>query len=198
MKKIIILFTLCVLVLSGCSVETSSSSSSSMTITTTDENGNSTTTTTTTENGVTTTDTITTSADDPTGLRNLWTEVFSEGAEGISKDGYPIYFAYNDPDDITTAAIMIMNEDKSELLVYIYGEVVPEDDHFKIVDVDEKEDGTKENLPFVITDTAVENGFEMEFKDGDSVYLGFVSQETIIDDMISIWEVHQEAYQNRE
>ena len=35
----------------------------------------------------------------------------------------------------------------------------------------------------------------MKFKDGDSVFLNFVDQEQIIDDMISLWEVHQEAYQ---
>ena len=186
MKKIITLLVM-ILMLCACSVSTSSTTTTE--ISTTDSNGNTTTTTTTTENGVTTTDTITSSQDDPTGLRNKWKEYFSQGGEGVSKDGYNVYLAYDNPEDIKLAAIMILNSDNSELLTYIFGDVVAEEDHFKIVDVVEDEE-----LPFWLTDKEVEDGFEITFKDNDSVELKFVDQETIINDMIDIWEVQQDNY----
>lgn len=43
-------------------------------------------------------------------------------------------------------------------------------------------------LRFAITDTDVEDGFEMEFKDGTKVTMHNVDKETIIDDMVTIWE----------
>ena len=79
--------------------------------------------------------------------------------------GYNVYLAYDDPDDIRTAAIMVLNGDNSELLIYILGDVMEEEDHFKIVDVDEKEDGTVDNLPFEIGEVTAE-GFTFKFKDG--------------------------------
>ncbi len=39
--------------------------------------------------------------------------------------------AYNNPESITSAAIMILNSDNSEMLTYLIGDVVAEDDHFK-------------------------------------------------------------------
>lgn len=193
MKKIIVLL-LTVFLLSGCSV----SSTSTVSTTVSNESGTTTTTTTTTEkieNGVYSSDTTTTTDEDPTGLRNKWQEIFTEGGEGVSEMGYNVYLAYDDPDDIRTAAIMVLNGDNSELLIYILGDVMEEKDHFKIVDVDEKEDGTVDNLPFEIGEVTAE-GFTFKFKDGDSVFLNFVDQEKIIDDMISLWETHQEAFQS--
>ena len=80
MKKLITVLSVAFILLSmsACSVETSSTSTSTFTTTTTDAEGNTTetTTTTTTENGVTTSNTLTTSADDPTGLRSKWREYF--------------------------------------------------------------------------------------------------------------------------
>lgn len=190
MKKVITLALLLMFVLCGCSVETSSTTT---TTTSTTVNGETTTTTTTTEttNGTseTSTDTITATEDDPTGLRAKWTEYFSEGAEGVSVDDYNVYMAYNDPESITSAAIMILNTDNSEMLTYLIGDVVAEDDHYKIVDVDGDEE-----LPFWLTDTQIDNGFEIRFKDDDTVALGFVDQATIIDHMISLWEVHRDTY----
>lgn len=187
MKKIIILVLL--FVLCACEIQTSSSSSTTTTITT---NGTTTTKTTTIENGVSITDLITSSEDDPTGLRNKWHELFSQGAEGVSNDGYNVYFIYDNPEDITLAAIMILNDDNSKLFSYLFGEVVPDDEKegwYKIEDVD-----GEESLPFYITDKEVEDGFEMEFKDGDKVLLGFTDQDIIIDDMISLWEIYQEEF----
>ena len=85
---------------------------------------------------------------------------------------------------------MILNEDNSQLFNYLFGDVVLEEDHYEIVDVE-----GNENLPFNVTDKEVEDGFEMTFQDGDSVELHFVDQETIIDHMIGLWEQHQQAYQ---
>lgn len=59
----------------------------------------------------------------------------------------------------------------------------------KIVDVDGDEE-----LPFWLTDTQIENGFEIKFKDGETVALEFVDQATIIDHMIGLWEEHRDTY----
>ena len=180
MKKIISLL-LAIFVLCACSVSTSSSTTT--TFSTTDSSGNTTTTTTTTENGVTTTDTITSSEDDPTGLRAKWHELFTGGAEGVSSNGDYVYFIYDNLDDVTYAGIMILSSDQSELEVYDLGEVQVEDDHFVIIDVE-----GETTLPFYLPDTPVENGFEIAFKDGDVAQMRFVDIDTIIDDMVSIWE----------
>lgn len=192
MKKIITLLSviLIVLTMSACSVETTSSSSSTITTTTTDSEGNTTQTTTTTQDGVTTTETLTTSADDPTGLRSKWKELFTGGAEGVSNDGYNIYLIMDDPYNITSAAIMITTENNEELVYYMFGDVVIEDDVAKIVDV---QDGT--DMPIEIGESQYENCFELYFQDGDAAVMELVDLDTIINDMISIWEVHQEAYQ---
>ncbi|MBR3251401.1 MAG: hypothetical protein IKF80_06805 [Erysipelotrichaceae bacterium] len=192
MKNIIsILISVAVVLgLCACSVEVSSTSSSSFTTSTTDAQGNTTETTTTTENGVTTTDTITTTADDPTGLRSKWKEFFSAGAEGVSNDGYNIYMIMDDPENITLAAIMVTTPEDKELLTYIYGEVTADGDTAKISDVQEDLE-----LPFQIGESQQENCFEIYFQDGDAAVMELVDQDTIINDMISIWEVHQAAYQ---
>ena len=192
MKKIITLLTAVLLVLGlcSCSVEVSSSASTSLTTTTTDSEGNTTQTTTTTENGVTTSSTITATPDDPTGLRSKWREYFTAGAEGVSNDGYNVYLIMDDPQNITFAAIMILTPNNDELLTYVYGDVTVDGDTAKITDVQEDID-----LPFQLGDSDQENCFEMYFKDGDAALMTMVDQDTIINDMISLWEVHQAAYQ---
>ena len=180
MKKLITLLLL-VLFVCGCSVETTSTSTT--TVTTTDANGNMTTTTTTNENGVVTTDSVTSSEGDPTGLRAKWHELFTAGAEGQNSNGDHIYFIYDNPEAIELAAIMILSEDKSELLAYDFGKVLVEDDHYIIEDVE-----GEAVLPFNLPDTEVENGFELSFADGTVAKMQFVELDTIIDDMISIWE----------
>ena len=192
MKKTITLLTAVLLVLGlcSCSVEVSSSASTSLTTTTTDSEGNTTQTTTTTENGVTTSSTITATPDDPTGLRSKWREYFTAGAEGVSNDGYNVYLIMDDPQNITFAAIMILTPNNDELLTYVYGDVTVDGDTAKITDVQEDID-----LPFQLGDSDQENCFEMYFKDGDAALMTMVDLDTIINDMISLWEVHQAAYQ---
>ena len=192
MKKIITLLTAVLLVLGlcSCSVEVSSSASTSLTTTTTDSEGNTTQTTTTTENGVTTSSTITATPDDPTGLRSKWREYFTAGAEGVSNDGYNVYLIMDDPQNITFAAIMILTPNNDELLTYVYGDVTVDGDTAKITDVQEDID-----LPFQLGDSDQENCFEIYFKDGDAALMTMVDLDTIINDMISLWEVHQAAYQ---
>ncbi|MBQ3295048.1 MAG: hypothetical protein IJH00_00985 [Erysipelotrichaceae bacterium] len=192
MKKTltVLLAIIMVLFMSACSVETSSSSTSTFTTTTTDSDGKTTQTTTTTENGVTTTETITTSADDPTGLRNKWREYFTKGAEGVSNNGENIYMIMDDPSAISLAAIMITSKNNEELLTYVYGELSEEDGIVYINDVEEDM-----RLPFQLGDSNFENCFEIYFQDGDAAVMELVDLDKIIDDMISIWEVHQQAYQ---
>ena len=96
----------------------------------------------------------------------------------------------DDPENITLAAIMITSPENGELLEYVYGEVVVEEDTVKIVDVEEDI-----NLPFQIGESEQENCFELYFQDGDSVVMEMVDLDTIIDDMISLWEVQRDAYQ---
>ena len=180
MKKIITLLVV-LFVLCACTVTTSSSSTT--TVSTTDSQGNTTTTTTTTENGVTATDTITSSEGDPTGLRAKWRELFVGGAEGETTSGEHVYFIYNNPEEITYAGMMILSADKSELLHYDLGNVYLEDDNLVIEDVE-----GEVVLPFAILDSTDENSFELSFQDGDVAKMHVVDLDTIIDDMVSIWE----------
>ena len=170
--------------LAGCSV--SSSSSSTVTTSVTNSDGETTTTTTSTENGVTTTDTTVTQ--DPTGLRATWHDLFFEGAEGVSDDtGECVYFAYDDMDALSYGAVMILNQEQTELLNYDLGDVYETEDGYIIEDVE----GETE-MPFALSDFD-DDGFVMTFNDGDAVYMHYTDQETIIDDMISIWEAVEPA-----
>ena len=184
----ILLTAALLLCLTACT--TSSTSTSTTSVSVTDEDG-STTTTTTKENGVETSSTTVTDADgetfeisdtDPTGLRGQWPEMFSEGAEGTNEAGETFFFAYDDPDDLTLGAVMILSADQTELETYVFGEITYEDETFTIADVE-----GEESLPFSITN-ADEEGFTMVFQDGDTASMEFVDQDTIIDDMLSIWE----------
>ena len=192
MKRILpaILMTAALLLcLTACT--TTSTSTSTTTVSVTDEDGNTTTTTTTKENGVESSSTTVTNADgetfevsdnDPTGLRGQWPDMFSEGAEGTNEDGETFFFAYDDPDNLNLGAVMIINAEQTELETYVFGEITYEDDTFTIHDVE-----GEESMPFSITN-ADENGFTMVFQDGDTASMEFVDQDTIIDDMLSIWE----------
>ena len=182
-KKTILLLVLAV-VLCACSIETSGSATVSTTV-----NGQTTTTTASasasTEDGISaSSETFTTSEDDPTGLRSKWTELFSCGAEGKSPEGEIVFMAMDDPEDITYAAIMVLDEEMTELRDYILGSVLIDEEGVPYIEDVEGE----ELLPFTITDTEVEDGFEMQFRVGSPITMYFVDQETIIDDMISIWE----------
>jgi len=208
-KKIIALLLGACLIfaLAGCSVSHSSSSSSTVSSTV---NGETTTTTTTTENGETHTETTTTTADgattttvdgqvventeaapaaeaadpsDPTGLRAKWHEIFTGGAEGTNDDGEHFYFIYDNPDSISLAGMMITTSDGKTLSVYDYGNVLKDEDGKPYI-----EDVEGENtLPFDLVETN-EDGFVFSFKNGVQTQFNFVDLDTIIDDMITIWE----------
>lgn len=188
MKKILILLT--VLCLCGCSVTATHSASVTTSVT---NDGVTTTTETKIEDGAVSTDTFTTSEDDPTGLRNKWLELFTNGAEGVSEDGCDVYFIYNNSDsDSSLAAIMVTDGETGELLVYDLGEIEEEEDHLVINDVE-----GKRYIPFTL-DQGDEGGFTIYFQDGDSAYLEYVELEDIIDHMISIWEVQGADFQAKQ
>ena len=90
-------------------------------------------------------------------------------------------FAYDDPEDLTKGALMILSEDWTELTLYVYGHIEQADDGLILYD-----DYKDINVPFDFTDTEVEDGFEMVFQDGDVAEMHFVDQDTIIEDMNSI------------
>ena len=185
MKKIIIVLfmTLC---MCACTVTTSSSASFSTSVT---ADGKTTTTETKIENGVSTSTTTEMSEDDPTGLRKEWAELFDTGAEGMSDMGCEIYFAYNSDEESSLAAVMIVNGETGELLLYEFGEIEDEDDHMIIYDIE-----GDSSLPYSIGEEQYDDGFDIYFQDGDHAFLQFVSAEQIIDDMISIWEVQCSTY----
>ena len=196
--------TLTALSLTGCS--SSKTSTTTFTTSVTDESGETTThtTTTTTENGETSTEeeTTTTSADGSTAtqsqdvpyeydeddlptLRDEWADYFEFGAEGKTNDDETVYFTYDDPDNMTQAALMIVNSD-NVLTLYDIGPVNMDGDYYIIEDLD----GDVE-LPFLVTD-AQDDHFEMTFQDDSYAELYYVDKETIINDMCSIIEQIQQ------
>ena len=191
MKKLTILliaFFLC-----GCTFSSTTSVSTSVS-----NNGVETTTNIETkiENGEVTTSssTFTTSEEDPTGLRSKWQELFTHGAEGVTEAGNDVYFIYNagDDNDSSLAAIMIVDGETGELILYDYGEIEDEEDHLVIYDVE----GVT-SIPFTI-DEDVEGGFNIYFQNGDSAFLQYTELDDIIDHMISIWEVQREDFQAKQ
>ena len=207
-KLIALLLGTCLLfALVGCSVSHSSSSSSTVSSTV---NGETTTITTTTENGETHTETTTTSADgstvttvdgqtvssenaagsdivstedDPTGLRAKWHEIFTAGAEGSTEDGVQFFFACDDPESVTFAAMMIVSQNGKSLDVYDYGKVLMDENNKPYIEDVEGES----TLPFEILETN-DTGFVAAFQNGVQVQFHHVDQDNIINDMISIWE----------
>ena len=190
--------TLATLSLTGCS--SSKTSTTTFTTSVTDESGETTThtTTTTTENGETSTEeeTTTTSADGTTQtqnqdvpyeydetdlptLRDEWSQYFEYGAEGKSTEDETVYFTYDDPDNMTQAALMIVNSD-NVLTLYDIGPVKMDGDYYVIEDLD----GDVE-LPFLVT-AAEDDYFEMTFQDNTHAELYYVDKDTIINDMCSI------------
>lgn len=200
--------------LAGCSVshETTSTSTVSKNV-----NGETTTTTTTTttENGVTTEETIITEEsddaeeaaeaegaaeeaaaeeageavvdeDDPTGLRADWHDLFLYGAEGQNEAGENYYLAYDGDETTPHAAFMLTNPDSTILGIYELGEIITEEDGSTYIEDVEGED----IVPFEIIEDS-EDGFVIQFDDGEAIEMFYVDQETIIDDMISIWEAVQ-------
>ena len=122
--------------LSACKAESSSQSTVTVTTSTTDQNGVTTTTTTTGEAGVSvgtdgvhttsgqTTETVVEtpaptaeSEEDGEFTFDDWAAQFSGGAIGRNADGDQFVLAWDDPDDITYASLMILNPEGTEVSV---------------------------------------------------------------------------------
>lgn len=183
--RTIVIIAVLALALSLAACSTSSSSTSTVTTTV---NGKTTTTTTTTENGVTSTEKTVTYEDEAAADeeaseydRNAaWHEVFNEGAEGQGEDGSLYYFAVDDFSDMQRAAFLMVSAGEADD-IYIVGHFQDSDDGLLLVD-DYEEDG--HYIRFWVTDTEVEDGFEIEFVDGEHIAFYYVDQDTIIDDML--------------
>ena len=120
---------------------------------------------------------------DPTGLRARWHELFFNGAEGENENGDHFFFACDDVNNVTSATVMILNADMTELNYYYLGDVEWNDDEMVIYDVD-----GEHYLPVTIGDGAEEGTFTMAFKDGDMATMHSVDQDVIINDMVSVVE----------
>ncbi|MBQ7562989.1 MAG: hypothetical protein IJT16_03245 [Lachnospiraceae bacterium] len=193
------LFT-AVLVFSLTACTTSSSSTTTVSTSFTDENGETTThtTTTTTEKGQTSTQEETTTSaaeeapaqetvpyeadesDVPT-LRDVWADYFEYGAEGYTNEEEMVFFTYDDPDNMSQAALMIVDPE-GWVTIYDIGNVRMDGDYYVIEDID----GDVE-LPFLVTD-AQDDHFEMTFQDNSYAELYYVDKDQIINDMVSIIE----------
>ena len=176
----LVLAALMLVSLTACSASSSTTSSFSTTV-----NGETKTTTTTTTVGTDgySKETVTTteSENEPEYDRNAdWHNTFFEGAEGQGEDGSLYYFAADDFSDMDQAAFMTVSEDESEVIGYVFGHFADSDDGLLLVD-----DYDDVSIRFWVTDTEVENGFELEFTDGERIAFTYVDQDTIIDDMLA-------------
>lgn len=177
----LVLAALMLVSLTACSASSSTTSSFSTTV-----NGETKTTTTTTTVGTDgySKETVTTteSENEPEFDRNAaWHETFYEGAEGQGEDGSLYYFAVDDFSDMNEAAFLMISAGEAPD-IYIMGHFQDSDDGLLLVD-DYEEDG--HYIRFWVTDTEVEDGFELEFTDGERIAFTYVDQDTIIDDMLA-------------
>ncbi|MBR1476952.1 MAG: hypothetical protein IJ608_03205 [Lachnospiraceae bacterium] len=174
------------LVISMTACTSSSSSTTTITSSYTDANGETTThtTTTTVENGQTSTEeTVTYEKDesDVSTLRDVWADYFEYGAEGYTNEKEMVFFTYDDPDNMSQAALMIVDSEGT-VTIYDIGNVRMDGDYYVIEDVDGNEE-----LPFLVTD-AQDDHFEMTFQDNSYAELYYVDKNQIISDMVSIIE----------
>ncbi len=177
----LVLAALMLVSLTACSASSSTTSSFSTTV-----NGETKTTTTTTTVGTDgySKETVTTTESEvePEFDRNAaWHETFYEGAEGQGEDGSLYYFAVDDFSDMNEAAFLMISAGEAPD-IYIMGHFQDSDDGLLLVD-DYEEDG--HYIRFWVTDTEVEDGFELEFTDGERIAFTYVDQDTIIDDMLA-------------
>ena len=204
MKRVLaaVLAAAMVFALGACGVSSSSTSTTTVSSSVTDGDGNTTTNSVTNETGVsvgtdgvsassdTTTET-TTGSEDPDftaeDLEAVWYQRFSGGAEGISEYGDVVCFAFDDPDDISYAIIMLIT-DEGETLFSREGAVTVDDDGNAVLTDEEMDSET----PFSITD-ADGDTFTMNFiADGDSAEMTVLDLDSIIGDMIAVWSEFME------
>ena len=90
-------------------------------------------------------------------------------------------FAYDEAGEPTFAAMMVIDKDNT-LVLYDYGDMKDEGDNYVIYDIDG--DST---IPFSVTDSN-DDSMTLVFNDGDEAVLEYVSQDQIVEDMVSIIE----------
>lgn len=202
MKKNILALVLAAVMLftlSACGVPSSSTSTTSFSTSITDADGNTTTTTVTNEMGVsagtdgiqTTNETTTSETTTPAASmadffppKEDWFDVYAAGGEGQNEEGDAFYFAYNDPENLTEAMLLIRFSDGDVLVRN--GEVIwnEEDECLELQDADVDTDNV---IPFVFLETEEEDGFAIRFlANGMEVFFEIVDQETIINDIYDI------------
>lgn len=197
MKKIFVLFLAAVMLfsLSACGVSSSTTTTTTFSTSKTDSDGNTTTKTVTNEMGVsagtdgihTTNETTTNkSTTPPSGSmaemfppKEEWYDLYTAGGEGENEDGDMFYFAYNDPDDVTEAILLIVFSDGG---VFVRnGEVTwnEEDECYELYDAD-----VDTSVPFVFLEHEDDNVFGIRFLANDvEVFFDMVDQDTIINDI---------------
>lgn len=195
MKKTIALALAAVMLLAfvACSVTSTHTSTSTFTTSVTDEEGNTKTNTVSNEfevsagtEGVqvkneTTTDTS--EQNEGETATDIGYEVFAGGAEGTDNNGETFYFAYDDPNDITYAMLVMVSPDKTECHVR-NGEVIwyEETESSALYDKD-----LDVLIPFEISDSDEEDAFTMTLlADDDVVTMHIVEQDVIISDIQSV------------
>ena len=184
--------------LSACSASSSSTSTTTVSTSVTDSEGNTTTNTVTNEMGIsagtdgvqttneTTTETTTTPAApsmaDFFPPEEEWYDIYSGGGEGTNEEGDSFYFAYNDPENVTYAMVLIAFAD-GDIMVR-NGDVNwnEEENCLELIDED-----MQVSIPFLFLDTEEEDCFVIRFLANETeVLFESVDQETIISDVYSI------------
>jgi hypothetical protein len=190
-------------VLTACSASSSSTSTTSVSTSVTDAEGNTTTNTVINETGVsagpegvqtkdeTTTETVTAGTEESVAEDSMaaffppkeeWFEIYSEGGEGANEEGDRFYFAFNDPDNVTYAMILIAFADGA--ITVRNGEVVVDEENNCLQIIDEEMNVA---IPFVFLDTEEEGTFAIRFLANDTeVLFKYVDQDIIISDIYGI------------
>ena len=199
-KKIlaIILTVVLIFALSACGVSASSSTQTSFSTSVTDSDGNTTTNTVTNEIGIsagpdgiqtkneTTTDSSTTGAvgsmADYFPPIEEWYDLYAAGGEGQNEDGDSFFFAYNDPEDVSEAILLIQFTDGDVMVRN--GEVFWDEDNECLELYDADVDST---IPFIFLETEEDGVFAIRFLANDvEVFFDIVDQDTIINDIYDV------------
>ncbi len=183
--------------LSACSVSGSSSTTTTVSTSVTDADGNTTTNTVTNEMGVsagpdgikTTNETTTEKTTSVEGSmaeffppKEEWYDVYAEGGEGENEDGDRFYFAYNDPEDVTYAMILI---------AFANGDIMVRNGEVQLNEEEEclelHDEEMETVIPFIFLETDEENCFAIRFTENDAeVLFEMVDQDAIISDIYDI------------
>jgi len=198
-KKILALIVAVVMVFTLCACDFSSEHTATTTVTTskTDADGNTTTQTVTNEIGIAadqdgihtineTTSDVTTSVAGSMAEsfppKEEWYDTFSAGGEGENEEGDVFNFAYDDPESVSYAMLLIQFADGS--IMVRNGEVVEDEDYGGVMIWDED---VEAGIPFEFLDAEEEDCFAIHFLANDTtVTLELVDQDTIISDIYNV------------